>query len=116
MKRSFLTALSFATTFVLGVASSSALAIEYYKWVDAKDVTHYTKTPPPKNAKHKSKVETYGWNNSAPTPARTTENENQTETGNSNSSAAVPVVSENEQQQREANEALQRGQSERVAF
>ena len=48
--------------------------------------------------------------------SRTTENENQTETGNSNSSAPVPVVSENEQQQREANEALQRGQSERVAF
>ena len=55
MKRSFLTALSFATTLVLGVASSSALAIEYYKWVDAKGVTHYTKTPPPKMPSIKAK-------------------------------------------------------------
>lgn len=46
--------------------SSQVLAKQYYKWVDSKGSTHYTTTPPPKNAKQQGKLETYGWNNSAP--------------------------------------------------
>lgn len=115
MKRAFLSALSFTSTLVLGIASSHALAIDYYKWVDAKGVTHYTKTPPPKNAKQKSKVETYGWANSAPTSTRTTENVSQTGS-NPNSSTPVPVVSEHDQQQREANEALQQSRNEKAVL
>jgi hypothetical protein len=37
-------------------------AKEYYKWVDAKGSTHYTTTPPPKNAQRKGKVK-YLWCN-----------------------------------------------------
>ncbi len=44
-----------------------SMAQDYYKWVDASGSTHYTKNPPPKNAKNKGKVETYGWHNSTPT-------------------------------------------------
>jgi hypothetical protein len=46
--------------------SQPLLAQQYYKWVDRKGTTHYTTTPPPKTAKKKGKVETYGWHNSAP--------------------------------------------------
>ncbi|MCH4246452.1 MAG: DUF4124 domain-containing protein [Acinetobacter populi] len=34
-------------------------AQNFYKWVDANGSTHYTATPPPKNAKKISKVATY---------------------------------------------------------
>lgn len=51
MKISFLTAFSLSCAISLGIYSTSASAIQYYKWVDAKGVTHYTKTPPPKSAK-----------------------------------------------------------------
>ena len=71
MKISFLTALSLSCAISLGICSSSASAIQYYKWVDAKGTTHYTKTPPPKTAKKATTVDTYGWKNSAPTPPRT---------------------------------------------
>ena len=39
-------------------------AKQYYKWVDSKGSTHYTTTPPPKSAKKKGQVDTYGWHNS----------------------------------------------------
>jgi len=59
------TIISISTAFIL--LSPSSFAQDYYKWVDSKGSTHYTKTPPPASAKKKAKVETYGWKNSAPT-------------------------------------------------
>ena len=44
-------------------------AQNFYKWVDAKGSTHYTTTPPPKSAKKKGQVDTYGWHNSHSTNA-----------------------------------------------
>ncbi len=61
MKISFLTAFSLSCAVVLSICSTSASAIQYHKWVDAKGVTHYTKTPPPKSAKKATTVDTYGW-------------------------------------------------------
>ncbi|MFW1753215.1 DUF4124 domain-containing protein [Acinetobacter wanghuae] len=58
---------------LLSSVSSTSFATDYYKWVDSKGTTHYTKTPPPASAKKKAKVETYGWKNSAPTLPRTAE-------------------------------------------
>ena len=53
------------------IGSSATLwAKDYYKWVDANGSTHYTTTPPPKSVQKKGKVQTYGWNNSAPTASR----------------------------------------------
>ncbi|MFC6052654.1 DUF4124 domain-containing protein [Acinetobacter portensis] len=49
-----------SSSIILSLSSSSVMAKEYYKWVDAKGSTHYTATPPPKNAKKKGRVETYG--------------------------------------------------------
>ena len=43
------------------MASGHALADNFYKWVDSQGTTHYTKTPPPKTAKKRSTVETYGF-------------------------------------------------------
>src|SRR5690606_34987870 len=71
MKISFLNVFSLSCAVVLSICSTSASAIQYHKWVDAKGVTHYTKTPPPKSAKKATTVDTYGWKNSAPTPSRT---------------------------------------------
>ena len=94
---STVTALAF-----FSIANSSAK--EYYKWVDSKGSTHYTSTPPPKNAKKKGKVDTYGWRGeTTPSSSSSPSPENQ----------QVPVPSSNQnssmdQQQREANEALRR--------
>ena len=52
-----------ATTALL-LGSSQNYAQQYYKWVDAQGSTHYTTTPPPKSAKKKGQVDTYGWHNS----------------------------------------------------
>lgn len=49
--------------------TQTATAQNFYKWVDAKGSTHYTTTPPPKSAKKKGQVDTYGWRNSNPTTA-----------------------------------------------
>lgn len=54
-----------ATGLILSLSSTTSFAKEYYKWVDAKGSTHYTTTPPPKSAKKKGKVETYGTTHSA---------------------------------------------------
>lgn len=50
------------TSTLLSIACTTTMthAKEYYKWIDAKGSTHYTTTPPPKNAKKKGKIETYG--------------------------------------------------------
>ena len=94
---------SFTSLAFLSIASSSAK--EYYKWVDSKGSTHYTTTPPPKTAKKKGKVDTYGWRSST-TTTQSPEPQNQEMT------APVPAPTSNQtssmdQQQREANEALQ---------
>jgi hypothetical protein len=65
--------MSFPFHLISGVALSCALlysstslwAKDYYKWVDANGSTHYTTTPPPKNAQKKGKIQTYGWANSS---------------------------------------------------
>ncbi len=118
MKISFLTALSLSCAISLGICSSSASAIQYYKWVDAKGTTHYTKTPPPKTAKKATTVDTYGWKNSAPASSRTTETEVQTEnTSLKNNRQQAPQIPANQdQQQREANEALQQSKNRAVAL
>ncbi|WP_180101274.1 DUF4124 domain-containing protein [Acinetobacter sp. YH12151] len=116
MKISFLTALSLSCAISLGICSSSASAIQYYKWVDAKGTTHYTKTPPPKTAKKATTVDTYGWKNSAPTPPRTSETEAQTK-NSAQEQLQQPQIPENQdQQQREANEALEQSKNRAVAL
>lgn len=50
----------------LAMGSTQSFAKTYYKWVDSQGSTHYTTTPPPKTAKKKGKVDTYGWKNSPP--------------------------------------------------
>ena len=110
-----------STSLILIFATSSVSAKQYYKWVDANGSTHYTTTPPPKTAKKKGKVDTYGWRNSAPTvatPANSTANPtstaanatNQQATPTTNHPAGNPVM---DQQQREANDALNKAQQER---
>ncbi|WP_353167918.1 DUF4124 domain-containing protein [Acinetobacter sp.] len=46
---------------LLSVTAVTSHAKQYYKWVDSNGSTHYTTTPPPKNARNKSKVDTYGY-------------------------------------------------------
>lgn len=116
MKISFLTALSLSCAISLGICSSSASAIQYYKWVDAKGTTHYTKTPPPKTAKKATTVDTYGWKNSAPTPPRTNETEAQTENSAQEQLQQPQIPANQDQQQREANEALQQSKNRAVAL
>ncbi|OTG76136.1 hypothetical protein B9T26_03295 [Acinetobacter sp. ANC 4169] len=41
------------------LASAYIHAQDFYKWVDAKGSTHYTTTPPPKNAKWLGSISTY---------------------------------------------------------
>lgn len=60
MKKSVLNIYVLSSTLLFSFSSSSVMAKEYYKWVDAKGSTHYTATPPPKNAKKQSRIETYG--------------------------------------------------------
>ena len=105
-----------SASLILIFATSSVSAKEYYKWVDANGSTHYTTTPPPKTAKKKGKVDTYGWRNSAPnipnqTTNATTAPANSTTPANANNTAPTPVM---DQQQREANDALNKAQQERA--
>ncbi|KKW81988.1 DUF4124 domain-containing protein [Acinetobacter bereziniae] len=46
---------------LLSVTTATSHAKQYYKWVDSNGSTHYTTTPPPKNARNKTKVDTYGY-------------------------------------------------------
>ena len=116
MKISFLTALSLSCAISLGICSSSASAIQYYKWVDAKGTTHYTKTPPPKTAKKATTVDTYGWKNSAPTSPRMAETEVQTENSAQEQLQQPQIPANQDQQQREANEALEQSKNRAVAL
>ncbi|WP_180082962.1 DUF4124 domain-containing protein [Acinetobacter sp. YH12102] len=116
MKISFLTAFSLSCAISLGIYSTSASAIQYYKWVDAKGITHYTKTPPPKSAKKATTVDTYGWKNSAPASPRTAETEVQTENTPQEQLQQPQIPANQDQQQREANEALQQSKNRAVAL
>lgn len=97
--------ISFTGIAFFSIASSSAK--EYYKWVDSKGSTHYTTTPPPKTAKKKGKVDTYGWRGettTTPSPTSSSPNPENQQTPAPTGSSIPPT----DQQQREANEALQR--------
>lgn len=65
MASSFIKIAFMAACLSFSLSSTTSFAKEYYKWVDAKGSTHYTTTPPPKSAKKKGKVETYGTTHSA---------------------------------------------------
>ena len=65
------------------ITSTSGFAKQYYKWVDGNGTTHYTTTPPPKNAKNKGKIDTYGVTrntSTTPTPENDTRPNNNSET------------------------------------
>jgi len=53
------------------LSSPMVQAKEYYKWVDQNGSTHYTATPPPKTAKKKGKIETYGSKTPVSAPVQT---------------------------------------------
>ncbi len=91
---------SFTALAFFSIMSSSAK--EYYKWVDSKGSTHYTSTPPPKTAKKKGKVDTYGWRTGTTTTQSPVPQNQETTAPNNNQAPAM------DQQQREANEALRR--------
>ena len=82
MKFSFMFASVISTALSVTFLSTQTSASEFYKWVDANGSTHYTKTPPPKNAKKKGKVETFGVNTSTQvaTPQQPSAPQNQTTT------------------------------------
>ncbi|WP_395442578.1 DUF4124 domain-containing protein [Acinetobacter sp. P1332] len=105
----------------LAIGSTQSFAKTYYKWVDSQGSTHYTTTPPPKTAKKKGKVDTYGWKNSpqaasseAPPAANMPNNIPAPPNAVPSAAPAAPAV-ELENQRREANEALERGQQARPA-
>lgn len=67
-------------------------AQKFYKWVDAKGSTHYTTTPPPKNAKKLGKISTY---NDLSSSAVANNNANRetpnTATDSNNATSATPA-------------------------
>ncbi|MNY94478.1 hypothetical protein D3C78_109080 [compost metagenome] len=100
----------------LAIGSTQSFAKTYYKWVDSQGSTHYTTTPPPKTAKKKGKVDTYGWKNSPQAASSEAPPNTVPAPPNAVPSAAptAPAV-DLENQRREANEALQQGQQVRPA-
>lgn len=103
----------------LAMGSSHVMAKQYYKWVDSKGSTHYTTTPPPKNARSKAKVDTYGYHGGSAPASQPTQSQNapvsnqqpqqnqpQSQPQNNNVS---PAQQQNEQQHKEANQALEKG-------
>lgn len=103
MKIAFTPIALLCSSLCLGLTTTQVSAKEYYKWVDSKGSTHYTTTPPPKNAQRKGKVSTYGASQS--TQASPTQN-------NENVSREAEKQDQQQQdQQREANEALRQGQA-----
>lgn len=92
-----------ALTCALLSSSASLWAKDYYKWVDANGSTHYTATPPPKSAQKKGKIQTYGWNNSAPTanrnnniPLEAQQNNSTMPTDTATAPKPVPNMNEND--------------------
>ena len=87
------------------IASNTASAQAFYKWVDSKGSTHYTTTPPPKNAKKTGKVDTYGSRqHSQPQTAQSSSHAQ-------NSNNTIPETQHDVQQQ-EANAALEQGRNQ----
>lgn len=117
MKPSLLFTLGITTSILLSSICTQVAAQQYYKWVDAKGSTHYTTTPPPKNAKNQSKVGTYGWSNSAPyQPAAETKPEPVTQAPSNATPQSAPATAQQpDAQQREANKALESNQKSRPA-
>lgn len=91
MASSFIKIGFIATGLILSLSSTTSFAKEYYKWVDAKGSTHYTTTPPPKSAKKKGKVETYGATGSS--SHATQENNNATKEAKNTAQENKPVNS-----------------------
>ena len=89
---------------MLMCSSSALMAQSFYKWVDQHGSTHYTTTPPPKNAKKLSKVDTYHHPQSKATTPTQPSNPNQ-----NTSPQAAP--NQMDQQQQEANAALEQGRT-----
>ena len=89
-----------------GLSMQAASAQEFYKWVDSQGSTHYTTTPPPKNAKKLATVDTYGTRQPSqvktPAPNPNVQNNNATQLG-----ATMDA------QQQEANAALEQGRNKR---
>lgn len=54
-----MSALKHGITFGLLLIATFSNAQDFYKWVDKNGTTHYTKTPPPQNAKKADSVNTY---------------------------------------------------------
>lgn len=96
-------ALSSLLLSLFAFSSSSSFAKEYYKWVDSKGSTHYTTTPPPKNAKNHGKVNTYGQTSYTQYTAPSTAQNNSTATPAPQSTPAPvqPQQSSNANQQKE---------------
>lgn len=104
----------------LGLAlffSHQSYAKEYYKWVDSNGSTHYSATPPPKSAKNKGKIDTYGYYSSSSQQSNSalSQQTNSAPANSNTSPAPIPSNATHDQQQREANAALQRGAVERAA-
>ncbi|WP_373429843.1 DUF4124 domain-containing protein [Acinetobacter gerneri] len=74
--------------------STSSFAEDFYKWVDANGSTHYTRTPPPKNIRHKTVVETYGWKTPTNAPSQSPVPTNN-QTFNHPDGAIAPETSQN---------------------
>ncbi len=90
----------------LVMSSPLLMAQSFYKWVDQHGSTHYTTTPPPKNAKKLSKVDTYGHPQSSQVQATAAKPATPT------SPPATPTNTPDQQQQ-EANAALEQGRQRR---
>ena len=109
MKMPFAKLGSAAAALTLAVSAQSSFAQNFYKWVDAKGSTHYTATPPPKSAKKKGKVETYGWKNSAaPAPAADGQAHPEAKAA---AQEAQQAAAEKEQVHQEAQAPLRQGQA-----
>ena len=76
--------------------SSQVSAKEYYKWVDRNGSTHYTTTPPPKNARHQGKIDTYGASRNSSAPAAQSESQAAAEPTAPPVVPAPPPVSNNQ--------------------
>ncbi|WP_298142084.1 DUF4124 domain-containing protein [uncultured Acinetobacter sp.] len=85
-------------------SSSALMAQSFYKWVDQHGSTHYTTTPPPKNAKKLSKVDTYHHPQSKATKPAQPSNQNP-------NTPPQTAPNQMDQQQQEANAALEQGRT-----
>lgn len=106
--------ISFGVLLLAGSMSPQSFAKEFYKWVDSNGSTHYSANPPPKNARHKTKVETYGHNVSGSTSSATPVNTATPPAVTPQNTTPPQVEAPKVDQQSEANAALQKGQLERA--